>query len=69
MSKTEKLYNFVYSCQIDGGCEPHHITIEDAVYDLLAWAEEDPDIINDMGDPLPSEFRDAWNHVCDILAA
>lgn len=63
------LLNHCYSCLIDGSSTRQHITTEDAVYTLLAWYEEDPDLIYSIGDPLPSEFRDCWNMVCDALAA
>lgn len=64
-----KLVNFCYSCIIDGSNDHKHINLEDAHYDLLAWLDEDPDMINSIGNPTPTEYRDCYNTILDSIAA
>ena len=67
MKYNDNLSNFCFCSLIDGGTETCHITTEEAEYELTAMAEEAPEILAEIGNPLPNEFMNCWNEVVDYL--
>ena len=67
-NQEQELYNFCYSCIIDGCGEDSLMTVEDAEYNLENWIEEgDEEIVSVIRNVDAYDFARIYNKVLKEL--